>query len=150
MSMNTIIEYDLKNSDGDIYFQTHSTNPLLEVNTIDVALEKMQEILNTNNGYDSIFSVTRLQTRLYNEDGKALNHDPKKLIRTQDLTPVYEENSNFYIFTRESFKNAGNKRIGTKPFMYEINKIEAVDIDENEDFIIAETLFKLQQKNILK
>ena len=52
-------------------------------------------------------------------------------------------NSNFYIFTKDSFENANNKRIGLKPLMFEIDKIEAVDIDEPSDFIIAEALHKL-------
>jgi CMP-N-acetylneuraminic acid synthetase len=56
---------------------------------------------------------------------------------------LFEENSGFYIFTKDSFKNADNKRIGLNPLMFEIDKIEAIDIDEPSDFIIAETLHKL-------
>ena len=84
-----------------------------------------------------------MQTRLYKADGQAYNHNPEELLRTQDLEPLFEENSNFYIFTKESFLNSGKKRIGIKPFMFEIDKIEAVDIDEPQDFVIAESLYKL-------
>ena len=65
-------------------------------------------------------------------------------MRTQDLPVIYEENSNFYIFTNESFLNAGKKRIGLYPIMFPIDKIEAVDIDEPEDFLIAEAIHKLR------
>lgn len=140
VSMNKIIDFDLKSSDADIYLQTHSTNPLLKTKSIDKAIEKMKKIL-VDTSYDSIFSVTKLQTRLYNELGKPFNHNPAELIRTQDLEPIYEENSNFYLFTKESFNNAGKKRIGLKPYMFEIDKIEAIDIDEPQDFIIAEALY---------
>ena len=58
--MNKIIENDLNNSNGDIYIQTHSTNPLLEVSSIDRALNKM---INMSSSNDSIFSVTKIQTR---------------------------------------------------------------------------------------
>ena len=140
VSMNKIIEYDLNNSDSDIYIQTHSTSPLLAIKSLDAAIEKM---INKVTDFDSIFSVTKIQTRFYDKSGNPYNHDPQKLLRTQDLEPLFEENSGFYIFTKESFKNANNKRIGLNPLMFEIDKIEAIDIDEPSDFTIAETLHKL-------
>ncbi|WP_299315619.1 acylneuraminate cytidylyltransferase family protein [uncultured Aquimarina sp.] len=140
VSMNKIIEYDIKKIKADLYIQTHSTNPLLKTGTLDSAIQKMFDI---QGKYDSIFSVTRIQTRLYNQKGEPFNHNPKQLLRTQDLEPLYEENSNFYIFTKQSFVKSGGKRIGAKPFMFEIDKTEAVDIDEPQDFIIAESLYKL-------
>ena len=139
VSMNKIIEYDLNNSDSDIYIQTHSTSPLLAIKSLDAAIEKM---ISKATDFDSIFSVTKIQTRFYDKNGNPFNHDPKELLRTQDLEPLFEENSGFYIFTKESFKNADNKRIGLRPLMFEIDKIEAIDIDEPSDFIIAETLHK--------
>ena len=142
VSMNKIIENDLNNSDGEIYIQTHSTNPLLEVSSIDRALHKMIEIGTSN---DSIFSVTKIQTRFYDIKGKAINHNPQELVRTQDLPPIFEENSCFYIFTKNSFKQSGGKRIGLSPLMFEIDKIEAIDIDNIEDFIIAEAVHKSRQ-----
>lgn len=142
VSMNKIIENDLDNSDGEIYIQTHSTNPLLDVSSIDRALNKMLEISTSN---DSIFSVTKIQTRFYDINGKAINHNPQELVRTQDLPPIFEENSCFYIFTKNSFKQSGGKRIGLKPLMFEIDKIEAIDIDNIEDFIIAEAVHKSRQ-----
>jgi N-acylneuraminate cytidylyltransferase len=140
VSMNKIIEYDLNNSDADIYIQTHSTSPLLAIKSLDAAIEKM---ISKASDFDSIFSVTKIQTRFYDKNGNPFNHDPKELLRTQDLEPLFEENSGFYIFTKESFKNADHKRIGLRPLMFEIDKIEAIDIDEPSDFIIAETLHKL-------
>ena len=142
VSMNTVIDCDINIVEGDIYLQTHSTNPLLKKKSVDDAIEKMLELLQEK-VYDSIFSVTKMQTRLYKADGQAYNHNPEELLRTQDLEPLFEENSNFYIFTKESFLNSGKKRIGIKPFMFEIDKIEAVDIDEPQDFVIAESLYKL-------
>lgn len=142
VSMNKVIECDINNVQADLYLQTHSTNPLLKTKSVDDAIEKMIALAK-DMAYDSVFSVTRLQTRLYKADGTPFNHNPEELLRTQDLEPLYEENSNFYIFTKESFNNAGGKRIGLKPFMFEIDKIEAVDIDEPQDFVIAESLYKL-------
>lgn len=143
VSMNEIIAYDLSKLDGIYFLQTHSTNPLLTSETIDRAIEKYFEGLNN---FDSIFGVTKVQARFYDKDAKAINHNPNELLRTQDLKPMYEENSNFYIFSKDSFKNADNRRIGLKPQIFEVNKLEALDIDEPEDFVIAEVLYKNRDK----
>ena len=141
--MNDIIGYDLSKTDRTHFMQTHSTNPNVTAETIDNAIDFYFDNLGT---YDSVFSVTRLQTRLYWKDGSPVNHNPAELLRTQDLPPVYEENSNFFIFSKQSFADSGNKRIGVKPAMFEMNKLEAVDIDEPEDFELAELLYTKRQK----
>jgi CMP-N-acetylneuraminic acid synthetase len=139
VSMNDIIKYDLSQSSGDLFLQTHSTNPLLSTRTID---EAVQAYIATDEVYDSMFSVTRIQTRFFDVDGKPLNHNPSILKRTQDLVPMFEENSNFYIFTKGSFAAAGSRRIGIRPKLFEMNRIESIDIDEVEDFLLAEILYK--------
>ena len=142
VSMNEVIGYDVNSLDGEDHFmQTHSTNPLLTTETIDRAIDKYFEVI--ENGCDSVFGVTKFQSRFYWADTTAINQNQKELIRTQDLPPIYEENSNFYIFSRESFKQADRKRIGLRPYMFEVNKLEAIDIDNPEDFILAESIAKL-------
>ena len=140
--MNDIIFHDISRSEDEHFLQTHSTNPLLTKETLEKAIENY---FNNLTRYDSLFSVTRIQTRLYWESGAPVNHDPKVLLRTQDLPPLFEENSNIYIFSRDSFTRAGNQRIGLKPFMFEMSKIEALDIDNEEDFLLAETFYKKRQ-----
>jgi CMP-N-acetylneuraminic acid synthetase len=125
--MNDILIHDTAEVPAEFYLQTHSTNPLLKPETVSRAV---QSLINNYPHYDSLFSVTRLQTRLYDQDGHAINHDPAVLIQTQDLPPVYEENSCLYIFTRENLVKR-HHRIGEKPMMFEINANEAWDIDEN-------------------
>ncbi len=96
--MNEILIHDTEQYPADFYLQTHSTNPLLKAETVSRAIQTF------NKSYpkkDSLFSVTRWQTRLYFQDGSAINHNPKELLQTQDLPPVYEENSCMYIFNRE-------------------------------------------------
>jgi len=137
VSMNIIIDCDLNQLEGEHFLQTHSTNPLLRAETIDKAVEAYFESLDE---YDSLFGVTKVQTRFYDKDANPVNHNPQELLRTQDLEPLYEENSNFYIFSKDSFLKAGKKRIGLKPQIFEVNKLEAIDIDEPEDFKLAELL----------
>jgi CMP-N-acetylneuraminic acid synthetase len=135
---NQIMAYDLENTDGEYFFQSHSTNPLLKGETIKAAVETFFEKIDQ---YDSLFSVTPLQTRLYGEHFNVLNHDPKNLIKTQELPFVYEENSCIYVFSRNSFQENKN-RIGSAPRLYPIDRFEAVDIDEEYDFLMAETLMQ--------
>lgn len=141
--MNEILLYDTEQYPADFYLQTHSTNPLLKAETISRAIQLLVTNYPKN---DSLFSVTRRQTRLYDRRGKAINHDPHELIQTQDLPPVYEENSCIYIFTREKLI-AKRHRIGDAPLMFEIPRLEAVDIDEEPDFQIAEILMRMRMEN---
>jgi len=138
VSMNDILIYDTEQVQADFYLQTHSTNPLLKQETVSRAIQS----LTTNYpNYDSLFSVTRLQTRLYDQHGRAINHDPSVLIQTQDLPAVFEENSCLYIFTRETLLKR-HHRIGEKPRMFEIDADEAWDIDEELDFAITDFLLR--------
>lgn len=141
VSMNKIIAHDIIHLDGEHFLQTHSTNPLLTRNILDRAIETYFMHLDK---FDSLFSVTKLKTRLYWKDGRPINHTQSELLRTQDLPHVFEENSNIYIFSKDSFKNAGNNRVGLNPKMFEINYLEAIDIDEPEDWDIAEILYNLR------
>jgi CMP-N-acetylneuraminic acid synthetase len=139
--MNDILLHDTSLVKADFYLQTHSTNPLLKPETISNAIKKF---FAEYPKYDSLFSVTRLQTRLYFQDGKAINHNPLELIQTQDLPPVYEENSCLYIFTRDNLERKKH-RIGDSPLMFEIDADEAWDIDEELDFEITD--FLMRRKN---
>lgn len=141
--MNDILIYDTDQYTADFYLQTHSTNPLLKAETVSRSIKSFLADYPTR---DSLFSVTRLQTRLYDQHGAAINHDPSVLIQTQDLPPVYEENSCLYIFTRENLMRR-HHRIGDKPMMFEIDADEAWDIDEELDFAICDFLLKRQLAN---
>ena len=138
VSMNEILIHDTGIISADYYLQTHSTNPLLKPETISKAIIKFLE--NTPE-YDSLFGVTRLQTRLWDQNGQPINHNPDVLLRTQDLLPVYEENSCIYIFNRQTLLDRRN-RLGERPLMFEIPALEAWDIDEELDFTIAEMLYR--------
>lgn len=136
ISMNQIIAHDLSVVEADYYLQTHTTNPLLKAETISNAINTFLENIKY---YDSMFSVTRLQTRLYDIDGKAVNHNPDELIQTQDLPPLFEENSCLYLFTKQSLEKCGH-RIGSSPYLFEIDPDEAWDIDTNLDLKIVDYL----------
>jgi N-acylneuraminate cytidylyltransferase len=136
VSMNDVIRHDVAHSEADLYLQTHCTNPLLRPETVSEAVETFED-----RDCDSLFSVTPLRTRLWDADCTPINHERDELKRTQDLDPVYEENSNVYLFTEESLARREN-RIGDDPAMFAMDALEAIDIDELVDFRIAEMLHR--------
>ncbi len=136
--MNEILAHDTAQVEADFYLQTHSTNPLLKAETLSRAI---QDFLRQYPAFDSMFSVTRMQTRLWDSLTRPINHNPAILLQTQDLPPVFEENSCFYLFTRQNLL-ARRNRLGERPLMYEIPRLEAVDIDEESDFEIADLLMR--------
>lgn len=138
--MNEVLIYDTSQIEADFYLQTHCTNPLLRSETISRAI---QTLLNNYPTYDSLFSVTRLQSRLWDALGRAINHNPAVLLRTQDLPPVFEENSCIYLFTRQLLI-ARRNRLGERPLLFEMDPIESWDIDEEHDFLIAELLMQIR------
>jgi CMP-N-acetylneuraminic acid synthetase len=137
VSMNNIIEDDVANIDSQTYLMTHTTNPLLSSGTICNALTAFNQAV--QEGYDSLFSVNKFQTRFYKRNGEPINHDPNNLLRTQDLEPWFEENSNIYMFSKPSFDST-NARIGLKPFLFETPPEESQDIDNKVDWTRAEIL----------
>ncbi|MXO67078.1 acylneuraminate cytidylyltransferase family protein [Altericroceibacterium endophyticum] len=138
VSMNLVLADDVEAIQADRYVMTHTTNPLLSSATITQALVAYQDAIATGKA-DSLFSVNKVQTRFYREDGTPVNHDPNKLIRTQDLEPWFEENSNLYIFDHQSFL-ASNARIGKNPIMFETPFLESIDIDDQPRWDLAEAV----------
>ena len=136
VSTNKIFAYDMAQCEADIFIQTHATNPLLKAETVARALRAFVEHEET---HDSLFAVNEFHSRFYRADGTPINHDPENLIRTQDLPPLYEENSCIYVFTRESFLKK-NRRIGAAPLMFTTPSIESIDIDDEFTFKLAELL----------
>jgi CMP-N-acetylneuraminic acid synthetase len=145
VSMNLVLGDDVANVSADVYLMTHTTNPLLGAATLRDALNAFNEARQAGKA-DSLLSVNKFQTRFYRADASPVNHDPMNLIRTQDLEPWFEENSNLYLFTKESFAKTG-ARIGERPMLFETPRSESADIDDQEGWDLAETLAKARLAN---
>ena len=140
--MNEILLFDTQQVKADLYLQTHSTNPLLKAETI----RKAVNFLNNNfPAYDSMFSVTRIQSRFWDQLGRPVNHNPDILLQTQDLPPIFEENSCFYLFSQTTLK-ARRNRLGYRPYMFEVSPEEAWDIDEESDLKFVDMILKSRQE----
>lgn len=144
VSMNLVLADDVANVAADAYLMTHTTNPLMSADTVAKALAAYREGVAAGR-CDSLFTVDKVQTRFYRADGSAVNHDPDNLIRTQDLEPWFEENSNLYIFNRDSFAKT-QARIGKQPMMFEGPYFESIDIDTPQDWDFAEVAARYLQE----
>jgi CMP-N-acetylneuraminic acid synthetase len=136
--MNDVLMNTINQVPADFYLQTHSTNPILSAKTVAEAVNKFFEIQPM---YDSLFSVTRKNVRYWDVLARPINHNPNILLRTQDLPPIFEENSCLYLFTKSILERKHN-RIGDRPFLFEMAEAEAQDIDVELNFIMAELLYK--------
>lgn len=132
--MNEVLSAFAKDVPADIYVMTHTTAPFIKAESIEKGLNAV-----IRGGYDSSFAAKKLQDFLW-KDGLPFNYELNNIPRTQDLTPLYEETSGFYIYKKNVIEKL-NRRIGENPFIVEIGEIESVDIDEPEDFAIADSIF---------
>jgi CMP-N-acetylneuraminic acid synthetase len=134
ISANQLIERELQEESAVLFLMTHVTSPFLSAHTIGRAIAAFL----AGQG-DSLFGVSRLQARLYGADFEPLNHDPKELKPTQDLAPIYEENSSLYLFTKAGFEQT-ESRVGQSPILFETPPLESLDIDTEADWKLAEAL----------
>ena len=119
---------------ADYYVLTHATSPFIRPESIQKGIDK---VLFEN--YDSAVGVKRLYEFLW-KDNRPLNYSLTNIPRTQDLPLIYAETCGLYIYSRELILNQ-NRRIGDNPYFVELSKIESIDINDKEDFIIAESVY---------
>ena len=136
-NFNQIFDNFMDTIDADIYVYAHATAPFISVDTMKQCIEAVK-----SGDYDSAFCASKIQTFLW-KNGEPLNFDASNLPRTQDLEPIYQETSGVYVFTKEVYRKYG-RRIGMKPFIKEVSFKETVDIDNPEDFDLAEALVNIE------
>lgn len=135
INANDFIREFMKSVDADIYVNAHTTSPFAKVETINDCIDKVK-----SGEYDSAFCAENIKAFMW-KDGTPINFNPDKFPRTQDLPDIYAETSIAYVFKKETFEKY-NRRVGVKPFIKEVGKIEAIDIDYPEDFEIANIVYK--------
>ncbi len=140
INANDFIREFMKSVNADIYVNAHSTSPFAKPETIDDCVRHVM-----SGEYDSAFCAEVFRTFMW-KDEKPINFDPDHFPRTQDLPLIYGETSIAYVFTKESFMEH-NRRVGIHPYIREVGKIEAMDIDYPEDFEICNAIYKEMLKN---
>lgn len=133
--MNDVLTNSISQLDGGVFLQTHSTNPFLSAETIDAAVSAFHA-----QGVDSLFTATPQHARYWWDAQRPVNHDPAVLLRTQDLPPLYFENSCVYVFKRDAFLAEGN-RLTKHRALFPMSSLESLDIDTEEDWDLAAALY---------
>lgn len=135
-NFSQIFENFISVVDADIYVYAHATAPFITVDTMKQCIEAVE-----SGEYDSAFCAVKIQDFLW-ENGEPLNFDASNVPRSQDLNPIYRETSGVYVFRKEVFEKY-HRRIGTKPYVKEVSFKEAVDINNPEDFDLAQALLNV-------
>ena len=120
--------------ENEIIVTPHVTSPFIKLDTIIDASKKLNE------GYDSVQACTEHQEFTY-FNGRPVNFNPNVVQKTQDLEPVVMGNGAFFIFTKKTFKE-NNNRVGKNPYFYSITFPESVEIDNGEDWKLAERVYE--------
>lgn len=131
---NDIIKAFIDTYHADIYAMCHATSPFIRGEHIKECIDAVKSGL-----YDSAFSGRKIQNFLW-ENGEPLNFERSNYPRTQDLSPIYEELPTPYVFTKDIFLDTGG-RTGFKPYIAQCSSVEAIDIDNPEDFKLANALY---------
>ena len=139
-SFNEVLTTFAEKVDADVYVLTHATAPFLSKDSFEKGLEAM-----LSGHYDSALSVEKMQEFLW-KDNKPFNYNPVSIPRTQDLAPMFVETCGMYMFTSDLIKRS-KRRVGDKPYLVEVSKIEATDINNPEDFVVADAIFNLHNFN---
>lgn len=132
--INEVLSSFARDVPADIYVLAHTTAPFIKKESIERGLLAVK-----SGEYDSSFAAKKLQDFLW-KNGAPFNYELDNIPRTQDLPVLYEETSGFYIYRNEVMTKL-NRRIGKNPFIVEVGEIESIDIDEAEDFVIADAIF---------
>lgn len=132
--MNEVLQAFAKQVSAEVYVMTHTTAPFITKESIRKGIQAVQ-----SGEYDSAFAAKKLQDFLW-KDGQPFNYELDNIPRTQDLPPLFEETSGFYIYRGEVMMRH-NRRIGDRPYIVEVGEIESIDIDEAEDFMIADAVY---------
>lgn len=138
-SFNEVMSTFVDKVDADYYILTHATAPFISVATFEKAIEAIK-----TGQYDSVLTVSELKEFMWKDD-QPINYSPDAIPRTQDLEPYYCETCGMYMFSKELMQKE-NRRIGHRPYLLKVSKIEALDINEPIDFDICNAVYNMLLK----
>lgn len=130
-----------KFNDNDKFLLVQATSPLTETKDFEEALIKMK-----CDHADSLLTCVRVKRFLWNDNNEPINYNFKKRPRRQDFNGVLVENGAFYINSVSNIISS-KSRLSGKISIYEMEEYKYVEIDEENDWIIAESLMKKYSKN---
>ena len=136
ISPNELYVNIAENFNADVMVFANATNPLVTSKTI----SKCIELYNKLDDVDSVNTVNLVKEFLW-LNGKAINYDPTKKPRSQDLPDIVSINHAVNVIDKKLMIERKDI-FGYKPYLHIIDKVEAIDIDDIVDFEIAEYMYK--------
>lgn len=139
-----LIKHAMEIIPRDHILWTHVTSPFVDSKMYDKAIKTYRNMIKMK--YDSLMTVTKIKGFVWDEK-KSLNYNYSKTKwpRTQEIKSLNKINSAIFLSSRLNYTKYNN-RIGKKPFMFELPRFLGVDIDDIEDFYLAEFLFSNKKK----
>lgn len=142
-TFNEVVEYIANTINTDILIWAPCVCPLVKSESISNALN--QFLTCNNNYYDSIVSAMLLKEYIFDENGP-INFSIENHVPSQKLPNWHMITNGFFIALAKDMAN-WKFVYGKKPYLYEITKFEAIDIDDKSDFIVAEQMYKCLELN---
>jgi len=136
---NKLLENEIKNINADIYLQVLCTSPFIKEKTIKKSIDI---IINEN--YNSVTTIFDEKMYLWKE-GKPC-YDINNIPNSYTLENITKETMSLYAITKEEFEKTGT-RIGLNPYLQKISLEESIDINTDEDFLLAQKIAKLNYLN---
>lgn len=138
---------------GDVYVHLASTldckdilwTPVTSPLVTDKTIQECIDIYALNEEFDSVVTANIIKEYMWLGD-KAINYDPKNHPRSQDLPNIYALNFAVNILPRELMIKNRNI-LGDNFYPYMLDEIEAVDVDTEFEFMLAETLYRKERIN---
>lgn len=139
-SLSDLITYVPEITKSEYILWTHVTSPMVDTKIYEECIKSFYEGL--EQGFDSLMSVTTFQNFLWKKElNDIINRIGKeRWPKTQDLEMLYEINSAVFITPKETYKLKGD-RVGERPYLFEMSKMTSLDVDWEEDFKIAESVY---------
>ena len=122
------------------------TSPFRNVNHIDGIIEEMLRIgekcesivsiteVPHNFNPDSLYIISEKDLLINNSDEKIFNRQCKQIFYARNGAAIYLCNTSYFLKHKRLF--------GANTYGYKMSKLDSIDIDDHEDFIIAESLLK--------
>ena len=135
--MSDVYTYIASEIYGDNIAWINATNPLAEAQIYTEAAKTYHEM---SNDYDCLLSAINVQENLF-YNGVPVNFKPNPWPRSQDLEGVSSLTFAINILKREDMVKWGSC-VGTSPYFFYMDKLEAWDIDDQVDFDFCEFMYK--------
>lgn len=123
---------------------THVTHPFLTAGVFEGLIDAWHRA--RRQGHDSLLTVTKLHTFLWDAQGRPFNYDDtqEKWPRSQDIPPLFEVNHGAYLIPFRRVLEVGD-RVGENPAMHEMSEDTVMDIDWEDQFTLLQDIARAKQ-----